>query len=62
MGRTGNIADAQSCNVLKRLGAVPYWRGEEKCVTALENIYKKAMARAKEALNREDLRTRKTAT
>lgn len=27
---------------LKRLGPVPFWRGERRCVEELERIYKKA--------------------
>lgn len=30
--------------VLKRMGPVPFWRGETKCLDALETMYKKAMA------------------
>jgi hypothetical protein len=29
--------------ILKRLGPVPFWRGEVKCLGALEAMYKKAM-------------------
>lgn len=42
--------------VLQRLGPVPFWRGEEKFMPALENIYRKAMTKAREALNRENSR------
>ena len=28
--------------VLKRLGPVPFWRGEKKCLTELNRIYRKA--------------------
>ena len=28
--------------ILKRLGPVPFWRGEEKCLDALERIYAKS--------------------
>ena len=27
---------------LKRLGPVPFWRGEKRCLDELERIYKKA--------------------
>ena len=27
--------------VLRRLGPVPFWRGEKKCLDALEAIYRK---------------------
>ncbi len=36
--------------VLKRLGPVPFWRGEEKCLPALESAYVKAMASARRIL------------
>jgi hypothetical protein len=29
--------------VLKRLGPVPFWRGESRCLDSLEVIYKRAM-------------------
>lgn len=32
--------------VLKRLGPVPFWRGNVKCLTELERIYRKAIAAA----------------
>lgn len=28
--------------VLKRLGPIPFWRGEKKCLEELNRIYKKA--------------------
>lgn len=56
------LADKAKIDVLQRLGAVPFWRGEEKCLPAFENIYRKAMAKAKEALKREDSRSGKTAS
>ena len=37
--------------ILKRLGPVPFWRGEKRCLDALERIYRKAI---------EDARTAKT--
>lgn len=37
-------------SVLKRLGPVPFWRGEEKCLPALESAYVKAMASARRIL------------
>ena len=40
--------------VLKRLGPVPFWRGEAKCLEALEKIYRRAMAAASERLGRTD--------
>jgi hypothetical protein len=33
--------------VLKRLGPVPFWRGETKCLDGLEEMYRKAMASAR---------------
>lgn len=32
--------------VLKRLGPVPFWRGERKCLDALQEMYKRAMEKA----------------
>lgn len=29
--------------VLKRLGPVPFWRGEKKCLDELNRIYRRAM-------------------
>ena len=39
--------------VLKRLGPVPFWRGEEKCLDALEGAYRKAMEAARVRLRRQ---------
>ncbi len=36
--------------ILKRLGPIPFWRGEKKCLEELEKIYKKAQEKAKAAL------------
>lgn len=36
--------------VLKKLGPLPFWRGEQKCVDALETIYRKATEKAEKAL------------
>lgn len=33
--------------VLKRLGPVPFWRGETKCLDELEKIYRRAMESAR---------------
>ena len=38
--------------VLKRLGPVPFWRGEQKCLTVLEPIYRRAMESARAAIGR----------
>lgn len=38
--------------VIKRLGPVPFWRGERRCVEQLEEIYRKAMECAQSALSR----------
>ena len=40
--------------VLRRLGPVPFWRGEEKCLDALQRIYKKASSAAAERLGRQE--------
>lgn len=36
--------------VLRRLGPVPFWRGETKCLDELERIYRRARAAAAERL------------
>lgn len=36
--------------ILRRLGPVPFWRGEQKCLDALERIYRKAMDDARSVL------------
>ena len=36
--------------ILRRLGPVPFWRGEKKCLDALERIYRKAAEVARAAL------------
>ena len=33
--------------VLKRLGPVPFWRGERKCLDVLEQIYRRAIENAR---------------
>ena len=38
--------------VLRRLGPVPFWRGEKKCIDTLDAIYRRAMERAAEVLRR----------
>ena len=32
--------------ILRRLGPVPFWRGETKCLDELERIYRRARAAA----------------
>ena len=32
--------------ILKRLGPIPFWRGERKCLDELERIYRAAMEKA----------------
>lgn len=32
--------------ILQRLGPIPFWRGEKKCLDGLETIYRKAIAQA----------------
>ena len=36
--------------ILRRLGPVPFWRGETKCLNELERIYRRAIAEAEKAL------------
>ena len=38
--------------VLKRLGPVPFWRGERKCLASLEEIYRRAIEKAQQSLAR----------
>ena len=38
--------------ILKRLGPVPFWRGEKKCLDSLESAYRKAIASAQSTLSR----------
>ena len=50
--------------LLERMGPVPFWRGEERCLESLETAYRRASLRAEEALSRErpstESRTRPT--
>ena len=39
--------------ILKRLGPVPFWRGERKCLDSLEVMYRKAIERANRAFSGE---------
>jgi hypothetical protein len=34
--------------LLKRLGPVPFWRGETRCLDVLEPMYRRAMERSRE--------------
>ena len=36
--------------MLRRLGPVPFWRGERKCLDELERMYRRAIADAEESL------------
>ena len=36
--------------VLRRLGPVPFWRGEKKCLDELQRIYRRASETAAEQL------------
>jgi len=38
--------------VLKRLGPVPFWRGERRCLDALEEMYRRAQEAAQRVLSR----------
>lgn len=38
--------------ILKRLGPIPFWRGEQKCLDELERIYKKSIEKAQEAIRK----------
>ena len=37
--------------VLRRLGPVPFWRGEKKCLDELQRIYNRAAEFAREKLS-----------
>ena len=37
--------------ILRRLGPVPFWRGEQKCLDELERIYRRAAAHAEAVLH-----------
>ena len=37
--------------LLKRLGPIPFWRGENKCLDSLETMYRKAKNKAELALS-----------
>lgn len=41
--------------VLKRLGPVPFWRGERKCLDVLGEIYSRAMDSAQNRLAKNDI-------
>ena len=38
--------------VLRRLGPDPFWRGEQRCLSVLEPIYRRAMENAHDILRR----------
>lgn len=38
--------------ILKRLGPIPFWRGEKKCLDEFEKIYQKAISAATSTLNK----------
>ncbi len=38
--------------LLKRLGPVPLWRGEQKCLDSLESLYREAVTWAQGQLER----------
>ena len=37
--------------VLRRLGPIPFWRGEKKCMDQLEDMYKRAIEKSIKALD-----------
>ena len=43
--------------ILKRLGPVPFWRGEGRCLDELEKIYRKAIAACRTKLGTGGTRT-----
>lgn len=38
--------------ILRRLGPVPFWRGETKCLDELERVYRRARTSAAERIGR----------
>lgn len=38
--------------ILKKLGPIPFWRGNEKCLDSLEKMYRRAMERANRVLQK----------
>ena len=38
--------------LLKRLGPVPLWRGEQKCLDSLESLYREAVTWAQDQITR----------
>lgn len=36
--------------IVKRLGPIPFWRGHERCLDALEAIYRRAGEQARKVL------------
>ena len=43
--------------VLRRLGPVPFWRGEQKCLDALRTMYERAQEFARRRLAKEPAET-----
>ncbi len=41
-----------SSPILQRLGSIPFWRGEQRCLDALDKIYRQATERAQKTLRR----------
>lgn len=38
--------------ILRRLGPIPFWRGETKCLDELERLYRRARTAAAERIGR----------
>ena len=47
--------------ILKRLGPVPFWRGERRCLDGLEEVYRKAMESARRRMLRDPGKPAKSA-
>jgi hypothetical protein len=39
--------------ILKRLGPIPFWRGQDKCMGELDKMYTRSSAKAKKILQGE---------
>ena len=40
--------------ILRRIGPVPFWRGEEKCLDTLDRLYARAAERAAAVLHKKE--------
>ena len=38
--------------ILRRLGPIPYWRGERRCLDSLETIYRRVVNKANDVMGK----------